>query len=49
LSLYLNNSLSLYLNDGLSLHLNNGFLTTVYPSSSKRSNPTTKPYISLFF
>jgi hypothetical protein len=49
LSLYLNNSLSFYLNNGLFLHLNNGFLTTVYSSSSKRSNSTTKPYISLFF
>jgi hypothetical protein len=33
----------------LFLHLNNGFSTTVYSSSLKRFNPTTEPYISLFF
>jgi hypothetical protein len=33
----------------LFLHLNNSFSTTVYPFSLKRSNLTTKPYISLFF
>jgi hypothetical protein len=49
LSLYLNNSLSFYFNNSLSFHLNNGFLTTVYPFSLKRSNFTTRSYISLFF
>jgi hypothetical protein len=49
LSFYLNNGLSFYLNNSLFLYLNNSFLTTVYPSSLKRFNLITKPYISLFF
>jgi hypothetical protein len=49
LSFYLNNGLFLYLNNSLFLYLNNGFSITVYPSSLKRFNLTTEPYIGLFF